>query len=103
MPRNRLRVCTAQPLLPAKTGTRIPRVVLIYLQTHERRHMRYSLLDLSFSGDLRNDLYLTLVRGEFERGSKTAGKNIEVRVVVLDSEGNIQVIIVCYTMKAVFR
>ena len=44
MPRNRLRVCTAWHLLPAKTGTRIPRVVLIYLKTHERRHMRYSLL-----------------------------------------------------------
>ena len=65
---------------------------------HEINHPSYLLfilkqLDLSFSGDLRNDLYLTLVRGEFERGSKTAGKNIEVRVVVLDSEGNIQVII----------
>ena len=44
MPRNRLRVRTAHPTLPAKTGTRIPRVVLIYLQTDERRHMRYSLL-----------------------------------------------------------
>ena len=47
MPRNRLRVCTAmtaQPMLPAKTGIRIPRVVRIYLQTHERRHMRYPLV-----------------------------------------------------------
>ena len=44
MPRNRLRVCTAQRLLPAKTDTRISPVVLIYLKTHERRHMRYSLL-----------------------------------------------------------
>ena len=49
MPRNRLRVCTAMtapPLLPAKTGIRIPQVVLSYLQTHERRHMRYPLLDV---------------------------------------------------------
>ena len=48
MPRNRLRVCTARHLLPAKTGTRIPGVVLIYLKTHEKRHMRYSLfLDIA--------------------------------------------------------
>ena len=44
MPRNRLLPCIARPLLPAKTGTRIPRVVLIYLQTGERPHKRYSLL-----------------------------------------------------------
>ena len=53
MPRNRLRVCTAMTarhLLPAKTGIRIPRVVLIYLQTHERRHMRYPLLAQVLSG-----------------------------------------------------
>ena len=49
MPTNRLRLCTAQPRLPAKTGTRIPRVLLIYLQTHERRHMRYSLLGMIFA------------------------------------------------------
>lgn len=36
---------------------------------------------------LRNDLYLTLSRGEFERGSKSAAKNIEVRVSVIDRGG----------------
>ena len=40
-------------------------------------------------GDLRNDLYLTLTRGDFEKGAKTAAKNIEVRVAMFDSEGNI--------------
>ena len=33
---------------------------------------------------LRNDLYLTIVRGEFERGTKSAAKNVEVRVKVID-------------------
>jgi len=35
----------------------------------------------------RNDLYLTIERGEFERGSKTAQKNIETRVLVITKEG----------------
>lgn len=37
----------------------------------------------------RNDLYMTLERGEFERGGKTTGKNIEVTVLVLDNEGKL--------------
>ena len=40
-------------------------------------------------GDFRNDLYLTLCKGEFEKGSKTAGKNIEVHVIVIDKESQI--------------
>ncbi|KAG8233145.1 hypothetical protein J437_LFUL010375, partial [Ladona fulva] len=43
--------------------------------------------DVIMPGDVRNDLYLTLERGEFERGGKSTGKNIEVTVVVLDSSG----------------
>ncbi|KAJ8687488.1 hypothetical protein QAD02_023282 [Eretmocerus hayati] len=38
-------------------------------------------------GDVRNDLYLKLERGEFERGGKSTGKNIEVTVLVLNAEG----------------
>ena len=44
---------------------------------------------LIFIGDLRNDLYLTLTRGDFEKGVKTAAKNIEVRVVMCDTEGHV--------------
>ncbi|XP_059179495.1 dedicator of cytokinesis protein 3-like [Physella acuta] len=33
-------------------------------------------------GELRNDLYLTLSGAEFDRGSKTASKNIEARITV---------------------
>lgn len=35
--------------------------------------------DVIMPGDVRNDLYLKLERGEFERGGKSTGKNIEVR------------------------
>lgn len=38
-------------------------------------------------GEVRNDLYLTLVAGEFARGSKTSDKNIEVSVVVCNEQG----------------
>ena len=37
----------------------------------------------------RNDLYLTLDRGEFERGGKSTGKNIEVTISVLDNAGKL--------------
>ncbi|PSN57625.1 hypothetical protein C0J52_00521 [Blattella germanica] len=45
--------------------------------------------DVIMPGDVRNDLYLTLEKGEFERGGKSTGKNIEVTILVLDSEGKI--------------
>lgn len=38
-------------------------------------------------GDVRNDLYLTLVSGEFSKGSKTTDKNVEVTVKVCNEEG----------------
>uniref|UniRef100_A0A1B6BYQ6 Dedicator of cytokinesis protein 3 n=1 Tax=Clastoptera arizonana TaxID=38151 RepID=A0A1B6BYQ6_9HEMI len=43
--------------------------------------------DVIMPGDVRNDLYMTLERAEFERGGKTTGKNIEVTVLILDAEG----------------
>ncbi|XP_066248093.1 dedicator of cytokinesis protein 1 isoform X1 [Euwallacea similis] len=38
-------------------------------------------------GDVRNDLYLTLVNGEFSKGNKTSEKNVEVVVKVCNEEG----------------
>ncbi|KAJ8257946.1 hypothetical protein GJAV_G00191470 [Gymnothorax javanicus] len=43
--------------------------------------------DVIMPGDVRNDLYLTLERGEFERGGKSVQKNIEVTVYVLYADG----------------
>lgn len=40
-------------------------------------------------GDVRNDLFFTLEKGEFERGGKSTAKNIEVTLVVLDATGTI--------------
>ncbi|XP_077459447.1 dedicator of cytokinesis protein 3-like isoform X1 [Stigmatopora argus] len=43
--------------------------------------------DIIVPGDVRNDLHLTLERGEFERGGKSVQKNIEVTVYVLYADG----------------
>ncbi|KAM9027371.1 dedicator of cytokinesis protein 2-like isoform 3-T3 [Ara ararauna] len=40
-------------------------------------------------GDVRNDIYLTLVQGEFDKGSKKTQKNVEVTVCVCDEEGHV--------------
>jgi hypothetical protein len=37
--------------------------------------------------EVRNDIYLTLVEGVYEKGSKTAQKNIEVVVTAFNSDG----------------
>ncbi|VEN37348.1 unnamed protein product [Callosobruchus maculatus] len=38
-------------------------------------------------GDVRNDLYLTLLNGEFSKGNKKSDKNVEVTVKVCNSKG----------------
>lgn len=45
--------------------------------------------DVIMPGDVRNDLYLLLEKGEFERGGKSTGKNIEVSILVIDGDKNI--------------
>uniref|UniRef100_A0A1A8QJ54 Dedicator of cytokinesis 3 n=2 Tax=Nothobranchius TaxID=28779 RepID=A0A1A8QJ54_9TELE len=45
--------------------------------------------DVIMPGDIRNDLYLTLERGDFERGGKSVQKNIEVAMYVLYADGEI--------------
>ncbi|XP_078803962.1 dedicator of cytokinesis protein 3 isoform X5 [Oryzias latipes] len=45
--------------------------------------------DVIMPGDVRNDLYLTLERGDFERGGKSVQKNIEVTMYVLYADGEI--------------
>lgn len=37
---------------------------------------------------MRNDFYVTLLQGEFDRGKKKTPKNVEVILSVHDSEGN---------------
>jgi len=50
------------------------------------------LLPLSFAvpaGEMRNDLYITLEKGEFEKGGKSVARNVEITVYVLDIDGQI--------------
>ncbi|NXC88556.1 DOCK2 protein, partial [Cercotrichas coryphoeus] len=47
------------------------------------------LTGMSPPGDVRNDIYLTLVQGEFDKGNKKTQKNVEVTVCVCDEAGNV--------------
>lgn len=38
-------------------------------------------------GDVRNDIYVTLVQGDFDKGNKTRHKNVEMIMSVYDEDG----------------
>lgn len=38
---------------------------------------------------MRNDLYITLEKGEFEKGGKSVARNVEVTIYALDADGQI--------------
>lgn len=38
---------------------------------------------------MRNDLYITLEKGEFEKGGKSVARNVEVTAYALDVDGQI--------------
>uniref|UniRef100_A0A4W3HBK5 C2 DOCK-type domain-containing protein n=1 Tax=Callorhinchus milii TaxID=7868 RepID=A0A4W3HBK5_CALMI len=44
--------------------------------------------EIVLPGDIRNDIYVTLVQGEFDKGKKKTPKNVEVVMAVYDEEGN---------------
>ncbi|XP_070608582.1 dedicator of cytokinesis protein 1 isoform X3 [Erythrolamprus reginae] len=43
--------------------------------------------EIIMPGDVRNDIYVTLVQGDFDKGNKTTAKNVEVTVSVYDEDG----------------
>lgn len=49
--------------------------------------MKSEGLFLLSKGDVRNDIYVTLVQGDFDKGSKTTPKNVEVTMSVYDEDG----------------
>ncbi|XP_041065721.1 dedicator of cytokinesis protein 5 isoform X3 [Carcharodon carcharias] len=44
--------------------------------------------EIVLPGDIRNDIYVTLIQGEFDKGKKKTPKNVEVTMAVYDEEGN---------------
>uniref|UniRef100_A0A674K0Z6 Dedicator of cytokinesis 4 n=1 Tax=Terrapene triunguis TaxID=2587831 RepID=A0A674K0Z6_9SAUR len=40
-------------------------------------------------GEMRNDLYITIERGEFEKGGKSVARNVEVMMHIVDSGGQV--------------
>ncbi|CAJ1055009.1 dedicator of cytokinesis protein 4b isoform X4 [Xyrichtys novacula] len=45
--------------------------------------------DVIMPGEMRNDLYVTLEKGEFEKGGKSVARNVEITVYVLDIDGQV--------------
>ncbi|XP_015202316.1 dedicator of cytokinesis protein 1 isoform X1 [Lepisosteus oculatus] len=43
--------------------------------------------EIIMPGDVRNDIYVTLAQGDFDKGSKTTPKNVEVTMSVYDEDG----------------
>ena len=41
------------------------------------------------AGDARNDIFVTLEGGSFSKGTKTAERNVEVAVSVVDKSGTV--------------
>ncbi|KAJ7403376.1 hypothetical protein BTVI_77545 [Pitangus sulphuratus] len=46
--------------------------------------------EIVLPGDVRNDIYVTLIQGEFDKGKKKTPKNVEVTMSVHDEDGNLQ-------------
>ncbi|XP_052251846.1 dedicator of cytokinesis protein 1-like isoform X3 [Dreissena polymorpha] len=44
--------------------------------------------DVIMPGDVRNDIYVTIIEGNFSRGSKTADKNVEVTMLMCNKGGD---------------
>nr|XP_058927691.1 dedicator of cytokinesis protein 5 isoform X2 [Kogia breviceps] len=45
--------------------------------------------EIILPGDVRNDIYVTLIHGEFDKGKKKTPKNVEVTMSVYDEEGGL--------------
>uniref|UniRef100_A0AAY4DRV2 Dedicator of cytokinesis 2 n=1 Tax=Denticeps clupeoides TaxID=299321 RepID=A0AAY4DRV2_9TELE len=51
--------------------------------------------EIIMPGDIRNDIYLTLVAGDFDKYNKTTQKNVEVIMWVCDEEGKVVANSIC--------
>ncbi|XP_027695739.1 dedicator of cytokinesis protein 5 [Vombatus ursinus] len=45
--------------------------------------------EIILPGDVRNDIYVTLIHGEFDKGKKKTPKNVEVTMCVYDEDGTL--------------
>uniref|UniRef100_A0A8C3LVL4 Dedicator of cytokinesis 5 n=1 Tax=Chrysolophus pictus TaxID=9089 RepID=A0A8C3LVL4_CHRPC len=50
--------------------------------------------EIILPGDVRNDIYVTLIQGEFDKGKKKTPKNVEVTMSVHDEDGNLQELLI---------
>uniref|UniRef100_A0AAY4E1Y9 Dedicator of cytokinesis 4b n=1 Tax=Denticeps clupeoides TaxID=299321 RepID=A0AAY4E1Y9_9TELE len=50
---------------------------------------RLGFSEIIMPGETRNDLYITLERGEFEKGGKSVARNVEISVHLVEADGEI--------------
>jgi hypothetical protein len=50
---------------------------------------RLGFPEIILPGDVRNDIYITIEKGEYEKGQKSAERNVEVSVTVCDESGTV--------------
>jgi hypothetical protein len=76
----------------------IPQIIFIFKVREENPHLvmgqisvarKMGFPEVILPGDVRNDLYLTLVSGDFSKGSKTTDKNVQVSVTVCNEKGQV--------------
>lgn len=48
---------------------------------------RVGFPEIILPGDVRNDIYLILDKAEFDKGAKSAERNVEIAVTVCDEQG----------------
>uniref|UniRef100_H3BDM0 Dedicator of cytokinesis 2 n=1 Tax=Latimeria chalumnae TaxID=7897 RepID=H3BDM0_LATCH len=51
--------------------------------------------EIIMPGDVRNDIYITLLQGDFDKYNKTTQKNVEVIMCVCDEEGKVILNAIC--------
>lgn len=62
---------------------------VIFLTLNRRKLGISEWVHFEIPDDVRNDLYLTLIQGEFKKGTKKADKNVEVTVEVCNQHGEV--------------
>ncbi|XP_031549558.1 dedicator of cytokinesis protein 1-like [Actinia tenebrosa] len=68
----------------------------LLMNRHTAIARKQGFAEVIMPGEYRNDLYITIFNGEFERGHKSANKNIEVTMNVLSDDGNILENVISY-------
>ncbi|XP_023393225.1 dedicator of cytokinesis protein 4 [Pteropus vampyrus] len=70
------------------THSRSRGILLSFLTSLALKHLDWNVVFFTCqSGEMRNDLYITIERGEFEKGGKSVARNVEVTMLIVEATG----------------